>query len=175
MNAALPGVHLLTGGARSGKSREALRRAESVPGPIDFVATAEAGDEEMAERIVRHRAERGPRYRTHEAPLALEAVLAGLPPGGAVVVDCLTLWCANLLFSGLDEEAMYARFAALPLALAATGRPTLVVTNEVGLGIVPGDPLSRRYRDLLGRLNQEVAVRADGVVFMVAGLPMVVR
>lgn len=168
-------VHLLTGGARSGKSRHALRLAEAVPGTIDFLATAEAGDDDMRERIARHRAERGPRYRTTEAPLAIEAALAGLAPGGAVIVDCLTLWCANLLFAGLDDAAMEARFAALPAALAAPGRPVFVVTNEVGLGIVPGDALSRRYRDCLGRLNQEVAARADVVTFMVAGLPMVVR
>lgn len=168
-------VHLLTGGARSGKSRRSLALAEAVPGPIDFVATAEPGDADMAARIAHHRAERGPRYRTLEAPLALEAALAGLAPGGAIVVDCLTLWCANLLFAGFDDDTLHRRFAELPAALAAPGRPVFVVTNEVGLGIVPADELSRRYRDLLGRLNQEVAAQADTVTLMVSGLPMVVR
>lgn len=167
--------HLLTGGARSGKSRLALTLAEAVPGPIDFVATAEPGDDDMAARIHRHRAERGERYRTVEAPLALPEALEALPAGGAVIVDCLTLWCANLIFAGLDDDALHAQFDALVGALAASRRPTLVVTNEVGLGIVPGDALSRRYRDELGRLNQRVAARADKVTLLVSGLPLSLR
>lgn len=168
-------IHLLTGGARSGKSRRALELAEAVPGPIDFVATATAGDDDMAERIARHRAERGERYRTTEAPLALPEALADLAPGGAVVVDCLTLWCANLIFADLDDVSLRARAAALVAAIRRLGRPAFVVTNEVGLGIVPGDALSRRYRDELGRLNQTVAAAADGVTLMVSGIPVVLR
>lgn len=168
-------IHVLTGGARSGKSRLALTLAEGFEGPIDFVATAEPGDDDMARRIARHRAERGPRYRTTEAPIELVAAVTGLSPGGAIVIDCLTLWCANLIFAELDDEAIERSGAGLVAALGASGRSTFVVTNEVGLGIVPGDALSRRYRDVLGRLNQRVAAGSDRVTLLVAGIPLTVR
>ena len=131
----------------------------------------------MRERITRHRQERGPRFTTVEAPIHVEAAVAADPTdeGGAVILDCLTLWCANLLFAGLDDAAMHARFSALAETMASANRPVFVVTNEVGLGIIPGDPLSRRYADLLGRLNQEVAARAKRVTLMIAGIPLVVR
>lgn len=168
-------MHLLTGGARSGKSRLALRLAEAVPGPIDFVATAEPGDADMAARIREHQAERGPRYRSTEAPLALTEAVSSLPAGGAIVVDCLTLWCANLIFAGLDDAEIADRGAGLLVVLRALERPAFVVTNEVGLGIVPADALSRRYRDRLGRMNQQFAAEADKVSLLVAGLPVTLR
>ncbi|GDX83096.1 adenosylcobinamide kinase/adenosylcobinamide phosphate guanyltransferase [Deltaproteobacteria bacterium] len=168
-------IHLLTGGARSGKSRLALTLAEAVEGPIDFIATAQAGDEDMAARIRQHQAERGPRYRSTEAPVELTASVLSLRPGGAIVVDCLTLWCANLIFAGLDDAEIGDRSAQLIEALRESARPTFVVTNEVGLGIVPADALSRRYRDLLGRMNQRFAATADRVTFLVAGLPVTLR
>jgi len=168
-------IHLVTGGARSGKSHLALGLAEAEPGPIDFIATAEAHDAEMAARIRNHRAERGARYRTVEAPLALPEAVAALPEGGAVVIDCLTLWCANLIFAGHDDAALHARTTALVAALKVRRRPAVVVTNEVGLGIVPGDALSRRYRDELGRMNQRLAAEADRVSLMVAGIAVTLR
>ncbi len=168
-------IHLVTGGARSGKSRLALTLAEAVAGPIDFIATAEAHDADMAERIRNHRAERGARYRTVEAPVAVPEAVAALPEGGAVVIDCLTLWCANLIFAGHDDAAIGASTAALGTALKGRRRPTVVVTNEVGLGIVPGDALSRRYRDELGRMNQRLAAEADRVSLMVAGIALTLR
>jgi adenosylcobinamide kinase/adenosylcobinamide-phosphate guanylyltransferase len=172
-------IHLVTGGARAGKSRWALAQAEATPAAaIAFVATAQPLDAEMEDRILRHRAERSPRWITVEEPLALDTLLPALPQG-AIVVDCLTLWVCNLLFAdhGTADAAevdarVEARVDALAAALAHVRVPTWLVTNEVGLGIVPGDPLSRRYRDLLGRCNQRVAAAADHVTFVVSGLPM---
>jgi adenosylcobinamide kinase/adenosylcobinamide-phosphate guanylyltransferase len=168
-------IHLVTGGARSGKSRFAQEAAESIEGPLHFLATAQAHDEDMRARIDRHRADRGARWSTVEAPLALEAAVAGLPAGGAVLVDCLTLWCANLLLAGADEPAIVARAHGLVAALEALGRPAFVVTNEVGLGVVPENALARRYRDALGRANQVVARGSTKVSLLVAGIPLAVR
>ncbi len=168
-------IHLVTGGARAGKSRFVLDQAEATPAPsIAFVATAEAGDDEMAERIRHHRAERSPRWHTVEEPLALDRLLPTLRHG-AIVVDCLTLWVSNLMFHPAADSAPEARIDALVAALGRVTVPTWLVTNEVGLGIVPGDALSRRYRDLLGRCNQRVAAVADRVTFVVSGLPMTLK
>lgn len=162
---------LILGGARSGKTGLALRLAEARSahsgfGPV-LIATAEALDEEMQERIARHRAERGPHWTTVEAPLDLVGALAALPAGQVVLVDCLTLWLSNLMHAGRDLEAETAALGA-----ALRGRPVILIANEVGLGIVPDNALARRFRDEAGTLNQRVAARADRVVFMVAGLPM---
>lgn len=168
-------IHLVTGGARSGKSTFALREAEGSAAPrIAFVATATAGDADMAERIARHQEERSARFQTVEEPLALAAVLSTLPHR-ARIVDCLTLWVANLLFADRTDAEMHDAFDELARALIVSEGDTWVVTNEVGLGIVPADPLSRRYRDLLGRCNQRVAAAADRVTFLVAGLPLRVK
>ncbi|MES2641177.1 MAG: bifunctional adenosylcobinamide kinase/adenosylcobinamide-phosphate guanylyltransferase [Myxococcota bacterium] len=168
-------IHLVTGGARAGKSSFVLAQAEATDAPtIAFVATAEVGDDEMAERIQRHQAERSARWHTVEEPLDLERLLPTLTHG-AIVVDCLTLWVSNLMFhpkAGNDPEA---RIEALVRALRRVTVPMWLVTNEVGLGIVPGDPISRRYRDLLGRCNQRVAASADHVTFVVSGLPMTLK
>lgn len=165
-------IHLVTGGARAGKSSFVLAEAEATRAdPIAFVATAHAGDDEMADRIARHKEERGPRWRTYEEALALDTLLPSLPHD-AVVVDCLTLWVANLLFSDLDDAGVAGAIDRLVAALDHVRADVWLVTNEVGLGIVPGDALSRRYRDLLGRCNQRVAARADRVTFVVSGLPM---
>jgi len=176
-------IHLVTGGARAGKSTFVLHRAEATgAAAIAFVATAEAGDEEMALRIDRHRAERSDRWVTFEEPLALDLLLPSLPHP-AIVVDCLTLWISNLMFDpravalgiGGEDAAIEASIDRLVAALGRVRAPVWLVTNEVGLGIVPGDPISRRYRDLLGRCNQRVAAAADHVTFVVAGLPMHLR
>jgi adenosylcobinamide kinase / adenosylcobinamide-phosphate guanylyltransferase len=157
---------LLLGGARSGKSALALELASSWGGPVTVIATAEARDEEMAERIEVHRAERPGEWETVEEPLALEPALASAHVDAAVIVDCLSLWVANLLERGEDAEL---RSAAAADAAQARSAPTIVVSNEVGLGVVPPSELGRRYRDVLGRVNQHWAAAADEAALVVAG------
>jgi adenosyl cobinamide kinase/adenosyl cobinamide phosphate guanylyltransferase len=164
-------VTLILGGARSGKSAEGERLIARHPGPLAYIATAEAGDAEMAARIAAHRARRGPEWRTIEAPIALAAAIseaASLP----TLVDCLTLWLSNLMLAG-DDIARAA--AALEEALFAHPAPIALVANEVGLGIVPDNALARRFRDEAGALNQRLAARADRVLMMVAGYPIEVK
>jgi adenosyl cobinamide kinase/adenosyl cobinamide phosphate guanylyltransferase len=162
---------LVLGGARSGKSRQAETLVTALPGPWVYIATAEARDAEMAARIAAHCVARGPGWRTIEAPLDLPAALE--QAGGApALVDCLTLWLSNLLLAGRDVAAAT---AALLAALEGRAAPTVLVSNEVGLGIVPDNALARAFRDEAGRLHQKLAERADRVLFMVAGLPMTVK
>ena len=162
---------LVLGGARSGKSRYAESLIAVLPPPWAYVATAEAGDHEMAVRIRAHRARRGPSWRTIEAPRDLTAAFAAcerMP----VLVDCLTLWLSNLMLADADVNAEVGR---LEEALAATVAPVVLVANEVGSGIVPDHALGRTFRDLQGLLNQRIAARADRVVLMVAGLPLALK
>jgi adenosylcobinamide kinase/adenosylcobinamide-phosphate guanylyltransferase len=168
-------VTLVMGGARSGKSRYAEGVIAALPPawqpPWIYVATAEAGDEEMAVRIAAHRSRRGSNWRTVEAPRDLASALdscAGTP----VLVDCLTLWLSNLLLADADIET---EIAKLEKTLTSSAAPIMLVANEVGSGIVPDYPLGRRFRDLQGILNQRMAALADGVVLMVAGLPLPVK
>ncbi len=169
----LPPLTLVLGGARSGKSRYAERLVESQPGDCIYLATAEARDAEMAARIHHHRARRGARWRTIEAPLDLvPALREAAGPGAAVLVDCLTLWLANLLDAGRDPEA--AR-AALLEALPRLAGPVVLISNEVGLGIVPDNALARRFRDQAGLLHQELGAAAHMVAFLVAGIPLLVK
>ena len=171
--AALPPVTLVLGGARSGKSRHAEGLVEAAAAAATYCATAEAGDAEMAARIAAHRARRGPFWRTVEAPLDLAAaIVAEARPDRPLLVDCLTLWLSNLLQAGRCAED---ESEALAAALRRAAGPVVLVANEVGLGIVPDTPLGRRFRDLAGRLNQEVAQAADHVVFVAAGLPLVLK
>ncbi len=165
-------VTLVLGGVRSGKSRYAEWLIGTYPPPWIYVATAEAGDDEMAERIAAHRARRGAAWRTVEAPHDLAGALATSPSDGVVLVDCLTLWLSNAMQSGLDIEAETAK---LQDALAARSGPTVIVSNEVGLGIVPDNALARRFRDLQGMLNQKLAAQAQRVIMMVAGVPVAVK
>lgn len=168
-----PLATLVLGGARSGKSRLAERLCESQPGPCVYLATAEAHDGEMADRIAEHQARRGDRWHTVEAPLALPDALAGAAaPDRAVLVDCLTLWLSNLMFAGRDPSAAGAE---LVRALRGSAGPVVLVSNEVGLGIVPDNALARRFRDAAGRLHQEVAAACDQVIFTAAGLPLVLK
>lgn len=161
---------LLLGGARSGKSALAERLAARFDGPVAVVATAEARDAEMAERIRRHRAARPAGWQTIEEPLDLEAALARAPGGALVLLDCLTLWVANLIEQqGLTDEQLGRRARSAAAVAAARAAPTVVVSNEVGAGIVPADPLSRRYRDLLGQVNAVWAAAADQALLLVAG------
>lgn len=167
-------MHFVLGGARSGKSRhaEALVRSLS-PGPWTYIATAQAFDTEMEERIARHRADRGDGWVTVEAPHDLAGALARHAVGPqAVLVDCLTLWLTNRLLADAD---LAAETDALVAALGRTTAPVVVVSNEVGLGIVPDNALSRRFRDAAGRLHQALAAAADRVTLVVAGLPLAVK
>jgi adenosylcobinamide kinase/adenosylcobinamide-phosphate guanylyltransferase len=161
---------LILGGARSGKTTYALRAAEANGRGLVMIATAEALDGEMEERIARHKAERGPAWRTLEAPLDVAGALAAVKPGETAVVDCLTLWLSNLMHAEHDIEAETETMVA-----ELAGRDVLLVSNEVGLGIVPDNALARRFRDEAGRLNQRVAAAADKVVFVAAGLPLVMK
>ncbi|MCS0504396.1 bifunctional adenosylcobinamide kinase/adenosylcobinamide-phosphate guanylyltransferase [Ancylobacter mangrovi] len=160
------------GGARSGKSRHAEELVERLAPPWTYIATAEAHDAEMAERIALHRSRRPADWHTLDAPHNLAAALAGLSADRPALVDCLTLWLTNRMLAGADVAA---ESAALAAALGACEAPLVVVSNEVGLGIVPDNALARRFRDAQGRLNQMVAEKADRVIFMVAGLPMRVK
>jgi len=168
----LPSVTLVLGGARSGKSAYAEGLIEAV-GAGTYLATAEAGDAEMAERIQRHRKRRGDRWTTVEEPLDLEGALARhAKPDRPVLVDCLTLWLSNVMGAGHDVEA---DCRALTDRLGGLAGPVVLVSNEVGLGLVPETPLGRAFRDHAGRLNQSIAAGADRVVFVAAGLPMVLK
>jgi adenosylcobinamide kinase / adenosylcobinamide-phosphate guanylyltransferase len=165
------GLTLVLGGARSGKSRHAEALIAAHPGPWVYVATAEALDEEMRQRIEAHRARRPSGWRTIEAPLDLAGAIAS-QPNAPVLVDCLTLWLTNLILGDHDADEAAAKLEA---ELARRLAPTVLVSNEVGLGLVPETPLGRRFRDAAGQLNQRMAERADAVVLMVAGLPLTVK
>jgi adenosylcobinamide kinase/adenosylcobinamide-phosphate guanylyltransferase len=167
---------LIIGGARSGKSAMAVSLAEAEArrrgGTPVMIATAEALDAEMAERIARHRAERGPTWRTLEAPLALAEALGGLSAEDCAVVDCLTLWLSNLMLAEADLEAA---FDGLLAAAAASPAALVMVANEVGLGIVPENALARRFRDEAGRLNRRVADQAERVIVVFAGQALTLK
>jgi adenosylcobinamide kinase / adenosylcobinamide-phosphate guanylyltransferase len=166
------GTTFVLGGARSGKSRYAESLITARPQPWVYIATAQAHDDEMAARIAEHKARREAGWQTIEAPHELPEALNAAPRGAAVLVDCLTLWLSNVMHGALDigkltlqlEEALHARVGT-----------TVLVSNEVGLGIVPDNALGRSFRDAQGRLNQRLAAQAGRVVFMVAGLPLIVK
>jgi len=173
MSAADRTVTLVLGGARSGKSAHAETLIAAAGGAPVYVATAEPGDDEMAERIAAHRARRGEGWRTVEAPVALaETLRTEARAGNAVLVDCLTIWLSNLLIAARDIEA---EVEALMAALDGVGGTVVLVSNEVGLGIVPENALARAFRDHAGRLNQRIAAAADRVVLVTAGLPMTLK
>jgi adenosylcobinamide kinase / adenosylcobinamide-phosphate guanylyltransferase len=162
---------LVLGGARSGKSRYAERLVMALPSPWLYVATAEARDSEMVERVAVHQAQRGPGWTTVETPRDIAGALAANANTPALV-DCLTLWLSNVLLADADVDA---EIEHLDGALARTAAPVVLVANEVGSGIVPDNALGRRFRDLQGLLNQRIAVRADRVFLVVAGLPLTLK
>jgi adenosylcobinamide kinase/adenosylcobinamide-phosphate guanylyltransferase len=167
---------LILGGVRSGKSAYAQHLAERCNTDVLFVATAEAGDDEMAARIAKHRAERPKHWRTIEAPRAVATALATVEHPITVVLDCVTLWVTNLLLANdVTWEAAKAELAAVIAWYHAHAVEMIVVSNEVGLGIIPGDPLSRTYQDWIGWFNQQLAAEADEVYWMIAGLPVEVK
>jgi adenosylcobinamide kinase/adenosylcobinamide-phosphate guanylyltransferase len=170
MSVASAPISLILGGARSGKSAYAEKLIRAMPPPWVYCATAQALDNEMRDRIAHHRARRGEGWITLETPLDLADVLAAATH--PILVDCLTLWLTNVMLAGRDVAAESARLLA---ASQVSKAPVVFVSNEVGLGIVPDNPLAREFRDHAGRLNQDVATIANRVVFMAAGLPMVLK
>ncbi len=168
----LPLLSLVVGGARSGKSRlaEGLVRATGLK--RHYIATAEIWDDEMRARVAQHQTDRGPDWQTWNAPLDLEHTLAGIPPGAVVLLDCATLWLSNHLLAGSDIGA---KSAGLLAALKTCSSSVVVVSNEVGWGIVPENALARAFRDHQGRLNQRIAEQADLVVGVMAGLPIALK
>lgn len=164
---------LVLGGARSGKSRIARELAETTQAARILVATAQEFDDEMRERIAHHRAERDSSWQTQEAPLDLaDAIRAHAGPGRVVVVDCLTLWLSNVILDGRDAAH---ESAGLLETLRTIEGPVVLVSNEVGQGIVPTTALGRSFRDEQGRLNQHVAATCDAVVFVAAGCPILLK
>jgi adenosylcobinamide kinase/adenosylcobinamide-phosphate guanylyltransferase len=166
------------GGVRAGKSAFAVARARAIGGRVVFVATAEAGDDEMAARIARHRAERPPSWRTVEIPVALPSALTALESEADVlIVDCLNFWVANMLQKrpGLSDADLRSEAAALEAVATCPRFSLLLVSNEVGSGVHPETELGRRFRDALGLVNQAAARAAEEVVLMVAGCPLTVK
>lgn len=164
---------LVLGGARSGKSRFAEARCMAHPGKLAYIATAQAFDDEMADRIALHQSRRDDRWTSWEAPLDLPAAIgAAAAKADAILVDCLTLWLSNLM---LAEADIVAATQALGEAVAQCPVPIALVANEVGLGIVPDNALARRFRDEAGLLNQKMAALCDEVVLVTAGLPLVLK
>ena len=165
------------GGCRSGKSRQALETAESYPGNGQiFVATCIPYDDEMRHRVAKHRRERSQNWQTLEAPELLpQAITENSGNASVLLVDCLTLWINNLLAASGDTEKIVKKIEKLVQAIEAANCPVVLVSNEVGAGIVPENQLARQYRDLVGTANQAVAAQADRVIWMVAGIPVTVK
>ncbi|SNT18643.1 bifunctional adenosylcobinamide kinase/adenosylcobinamide-phosphate guanylyltransferase [Tropicimonas sediminicola] len=168
----MTGLTLVLGGASSGKSDWAERLVDTMDRPKVYIATAQAFDPEMEAKIARHRSDRGGGWQTIEAPQMLTEALSSLPDGHVALLDCVTMWLSNRLLADapLEEE-----IPTLLDALDTCNVPVVVVSNEVGQGIVPDNALSRRFRDLQGRLNRQIAERADRVVAVMAGLPLVLK
>src|SRR5689334_22172638 len=163
-------VTLITGSARSGKTRHALDIGRDIA-PRIYIATAQLLDDEMRDRAMRHRSERGPRWETIEEPLDVARRLTGLD--GIVVLDCLTLWLSNWMLN--DESQVESQIDALCSALCRTSYHVVAISNEVGWSIVPENVLARRFRDLSGLMNQKIAAIADSVILMICGIPMKVK
>ncbi len=172
----LPFLSLVLGGASSGKSAFAEALVMATGRPRVYIATAQAFDSEMKIKIAAHKVQRGPDWRTVEEPLNLVAALAGVGPGEAVLIDCASLWLTNHLLAGNDLAGVSdALCASLAASLDASAAPVVIVSNEVGQGIVPDNALSRQFRAAQGRLNQRLAAQAGLVVAVMAGLPLVLK
>lgn len=163
------GFSLLTGGARSGKSDLAVKLGGAWPGEVVFAATAEPSDDDMARRIDRHRDERPADWGLIEAPLLSAHEVVAIEPGALLIVDCITLLVNNLMYADKTDQQIDEHAAILSHAFVSRADPTIVVTNEVGLGVVPETELGRRYRDVLGRFNHRLASRAQTTLFVSAG------
>ncbi|SFR99577.1 bifunctional adenosylcobinamide kinase/adenosylcobinamide-phosphate guanylyltransferase [Yoonia litorea] len=168
----LPRLTLVLGGAASGKSAFAeslLRSAHPCP---TYIATAQAFDAEMAAKVAAHKSARGPDWTTIEEPVDLAHALLKAPDGAPVLIDCATLWLTNVILGEHDLETAQSSFVT---ALSQDGRAIVIVSNETGQGVVPDNALARRFRNAQGRLNQEIAAKADLVVAVMAGLPLVLK
>ena len=170
-----PRLILIAGGARSGKSRFALAHALSLGRRALFIATAEPSDDEMRDRIARHRAERHDVFDTLEEPRALPEALAADRDHDVILVDCLTIWISNLLVDGMPVEGVERRITALTAALAGRRSHVVIVSNEVGMGLVPDTPLGRVFRDLTGRAHQQIAAVADELYLGAMGVLLRLR
>jgi adenosylcobinamide kinase/adenosylcobinamide-phosphate guanylyltransferase len=172
-----PATTLVTGGCRSGKSRHAQNLAEAVPGGRRcYIATCVPLDAEMERRVARHQADRGPEWRTVEEPLEVaRSIDKHAPHADVILVDCLTLWISNLMGAGKDMEAVVAAAGELAEAVRRSTCPVVLVTNEVGAGIVPENALARAYRDAAGLVNQTLAAACDRVLWTVAGIPVQIK
>jgi adenosylcobinamide kinase/adenosylcobinamide-phosphate guanylyltransferase len=163
------GFTLLLGGARSGKSDLALKLGQRWDGDVIVAATAEAGDSDMADRIARHQEERPTDWGLIEAPLLDAHDVVGIDPGALLIVDCITLLVTNLVFADKTDAQIDEHASILTHAVVSRTAPTIVITNEVGLGVHPETELGRRYRDVLGRYNRRLADRAQTALFVAAG------
>ncbi|MDO8425881.1 MAG: bifunctional adenosylcobinamide kinase/adenosylcobinamide-phosphate guanylyltransferase [Deltaproteobacteria bacterium] len=165
----------VTGGAKSGKSSFALNLANGLPGPRYYLATAEALDREMEEKIKKHKEERSSRWETIEEPREVAEKLEGLKGSGVVLIDCLTLWITNLLTDDLNNGEILKKGEALASACKKSPLSIIAVSNEVGLGIVPLTPVARRFRDLSGVINQRIAGLSDEAYLVTAGMPLKIK
>ena len=170
-------IVFITGGARSGKSSFALKEASLVPGRKAFIATAEAIDPEMKARIERHRRDRGPGWETCEEPLRVSKAIEEMSESfDVLVLDCLTIWLSNVMWAGTDVDMEIENLVRTIERFSGNSPATLfIVSNEVGMGIVPENEMARKYRDLSGRLNQKVAEVSGEVYFTVAGIPVKIK
>jgi adenosylcobinamide kinase/adenosylcobinamide-phosphate guanylyltransferase len=168
---------LVIGGCRSGKSRQALKLAEAISGDRKyFIATCNPQDAEMVDRVERHKSERKPPWQTIEAPLNITTMIGDIrSKADVILVDCLTLWTSNILLNHPETEDLESWAAELESTLRMDGCPIIMVTNEVGTGIVPENRLARRFRDMAGFLNQRIAGVSDRVIWMVAGIPVKIK
>lgn len=174
----MPGlITLITGGVKSGKSAYALKLGKDLGSKHAFIATATAGDDEMKRKIAAHRAERAGSWQTYEEPCDIASVLKRIAPEyDMVLIDCMTLWVSNLLtLHNLGDDEIEAAFSGFIRALDNAACRVIVVSNEVGLGIMPADRLSRRYQNFLGAVNSRIAGVADSVYMMISGLPVKIK
>lgn len=168
-------IVFITGGSRSGKTRFALSLGMQAPAPRLYIATAEARDDEMRERITNHKKERHGAWETIEETKDLATSVRGAEKYGVLIIDCITLWMSNLIEAGLTDEAIVAEAGRLAGACRAGRATAILISNEVGMGIVPENPLARRFRDLSGIVNQSLAASADEVYLIVSGIPLRVK
>lgn len=173
----MPKATLVIGGCRSGKSGHALYLGEMAAGQRKlFVATGQADDPEMKERIERHKRERGNHWQTLETPMDIIGAIEQKGPGSDIMlIDCLTIWTSNLMMYLDTDQAIIREVDRLCQVISSPPCPVILVSNEVGTGIVPENPLARRYRDLAGWCNQKIAKACDQVIWMVAGIPVTIK